>query len=111
MSLMSEEEHHPWWPDVSLEIAEVWLCTYTGKCLKVLGQRKVAVCYGQQTAQLPLVVVAGKGPSFLSRDWLKHLRLDCQSTTLQLNQQTNVIKPEFGYFARLRSLCGSNGGT
>jgi len=43
VSLMSEEEHHPQWPDVSLEIAEVWLHTYAGECLKVLGQRKVAV--------------------------------------------------------------------
>jgi len=74
VSLMSEEEHHPQWPDVSLEIAEVWLHTYAGECLKVLGQRKVADCYGQLTALLPLmVVVAGKGPTLLGRDWLKHL--------------------------------------
>ena len=35
---------------VSLQTPEVWLRTYTGECLQVLGQRKVAVCYGDSYA-------------------------------------------------------------
>ena len=66
---LRSEEHHRQWPDVSLETATVRILTYTGECLQVLGQRKVTVCYGQQTALLPLVVVASKGPSLLVRDW------------------------------------------
>ena len=38
----------------------------------------VKVCYGQQAAKLTLVVVHGKGPSLLERDWLQSLQLNRQ---------------------------------
>ena len=45
----------------------------------VVGSLMVNVCHRNQTAQLPLVVVEGHGPSLLGRDWLAKLRLDCQA--------------------------------
>ena len=52
------------------------LCTYSGEPLTVLGQQEVKVQHGEQTAKLPLLVVQGKGPSLLGRNWLRVLRLD-----------------------------------
>ncbi len=37
---------------------------------------KVAVEHTSQTKQLPLLVVKGKGPGLLGRDWLRKLKLD-----------------------------------
>ena len=39
----------------------------------------VEVVYGDQRKELPLLVVAGRGPSLMGRDWLRHVRLDWQS--------------------------------
>jgi hypothetical protein len=40
------------------------------------------VAYGSQRAALPLLVIAGDGPSLLGWDWLMELRLDWQSIGL-----------------------------
>ena len=39
------------------------------------GRIDVNVTYGDQHKQLPLLVVSGKGPSLLGRDWLKKITL------------------------------------
>ena len=52
------------------------LTTYTGQGLKVLGQKMVQVTYGTKTRKLPLVVVAGDGPSLFGRNWLCEFQLD-----------------------------------
>jgi len=44
------------------------LRTYSGEQLKVLGQLKVTVKYNDQVQQLPLLVVAGDGPSLWGRE-------------------------------------------
>ena len=44
----------------------------------VLGSLEVDVVYGDQIATLPLLIIAGDGPSLLGRDWLMKLRLDWQ---------------------------------
>ncbi len=36
----------------------------------------MAVEHSYQTKQLPLLVVKGKGPNLLGRDWLRTLKLD-----------------------------------
>ncbi len=47
--------------------------------MPVVGEMTVEVRYGMQIQQLPLVVVAGEGPSLLGRNWLRVVKLDwCQ---------------------------------
>ena len=86
------------------------LRTYTGEELMVEGQLMVEVVYaynGDQRKELPLFVVAGRGPSLMGRDWLLHIRLDWQSihsleaasiTSLQtvLSNHTAVFADELG---------------
>ena len=55
------------------------LRTYTGEELVLEGQLMVEVVYGDQRKELPLLVVVGRGPSLMGRDWLRHIRLDWQS--------------------------------
>ena len=52
------------------------LKTYTGEHIKVLGSIDVNVIYKNQKKQLPLLVVAGDGPSLFGRNWLQQIKLD-----------------------------------
>ena len=54
------------------------LHTYTGEEIKVLGLIKVPVEYSNQKATLPAIVVAGKSPNLLGRNWLKYIKLNWQ---------------------------------
>ena len=56
----------------------VKLRTYTGEEIGVLGCISVNVHSNEQEAQLPLLVVKGKGPSLLGSNWLTKLRLNWQ---------------------------------
>ena len=47
--------------------------------MTVMGELLVQVAYKQQCEHLPIVVVAGDGPSLLGRNWLKQIRLDWNS--------------------------------
>ena len=51
------------------------LRTYTGEELVLEGQLMVEVVYGDQPKELPLLVVVGRDPSLMGRDWLRHIRL------------------------------------
>ena len=53
----------------SLRPSPIRLKTYTGQSIQVLGQRAVRVEYGGHRHKLPLVVVAGDGPSLFGRNW------------------------------------------
>ena len=44
--------------------------------LEVKGSMMAQVCYGDEEANLSLLVVKDGGPSLLGRDWLQHLKLD-----------------------------------
>ena len=56
--------------------SSVKLHTYTKEAIKVLGSITVKVTYKTQAKDLPLLVVAGEGPSLLGRNWLAALKLD-----------------------------------
>ena len=79
VSLVSWATYQQLFKDKRMEESCLQLKTYGGQSLKVVGSLMVNVCHGNQTAQLPLVVVEGHGPSLLGRDWLAKLRLDWQA--------------------------------
>ena len=90
-----------------LKQTDVKLRTYTGERLQIAGMLTVDVTHKGQTKQLPLLVVEGKGPSLLGRDWLEKLTLDWQQVhrlhttgTLSLNDvlssHPDVFKDELG---------------
>ncbi|XP_019859677.1 PREDICTED: uncharacterized protein K02A2.6-like [Amphimedon queenslandica] len=62
--------------EVELKPSSVVLRSYSGHKLDVLGVIDLVITHNTQTASLPLVVVAGDGPSLLGRNWLHLLKLD-----------------------------------
>ena len=54
----------------TLQPTTVKLRTYTGSEIPVVGTMTVKVQHYDQQLEMPLVVVAGSGPSLLGRDWL-----------------------------------------
>ena len=58
-------------PEVPIQKSTVKFKTYTGEPMKVLGEVTVGVHYHhQQLQELPLVIVKGRGPPLLGRNWL-----------------------------------------
>ena len=78
LSVMSEQTYRSLWPGQKppLHPTPARLKTYTGEHIGVKGKIRVHVLYQAQQADLDILVVTGKGPSLLGRDWLEHLRLD-----------------------------------
>ena len=50
--------------------------------MTVAEEMTAKVQYNTQSCTLPLLVVAGKGPTLLGRDWLRHLQLDWKAIGL-----------------------------
>lgn len=76
LSIISEETYTSHFGNCELLPSEVKLRTYSGEMLPVRGSLEVHVKYSSQEAVLPLIVVAGNGPSLLGRNWLSSIRLD-----------------------------------
>jgi hypothetical protein len=109
VSIISEATYDKLWPKArapALQDSTARLRTYTGEELRVLGTINVVVLAKGIEEHLPLVVVAGNGPSLLGRDWLERIRLDWEelhrlrssSPTLQdvLDSHTDVFRDELG---------------
>ena len=76
VSLITEQQQQELFPTAVLRHSKVTLRTYTAERLPVVGEMHVHVQYGDQSSDLPLLVVQGVGPALLGRDWLQHIRLD-----------------------------------
>ena len=63
-------------PEASLKLSVVLLKTYMGEPMPVARVMEVQVNYELQSHKLPLLVVAGKGPLLIGRDWLQHIQLN-----------------------------------
>ena len=75
---------------LQVQPTNVKLRIYIGKEIPVVGRVAIKVEHLEQEEQLPLVVVAGEGPSLLGRDWLSKLKLDWKtifSTQVQDTQK------------------------
>ena len=109
VSIIAEKTLKSLLPRATLKPTDVSLTTYTHERMTVLGELLVVVKYNQQVETLPLIVVAGEGPSLLGRNWLRRIRLDwkrigtisCQTKTQQslqclLEQHSGLFKEELG---------------
>ena len=84
---------------ILLTKAPVHLRTYTKEEVPTLGSCLVTVQYGEQTKELPVIVVPGSGPNLCGRDWLAQLQLDwTQRATLTqvLNAHKEVFDKSLG---------------
>ncbi|XP_076840966.1 uncharacterized protein LOC143485419 [Brachyhypopomus gauderio] len=76
VSIISEAMYRESFADVLLGASNVTLKTYTGQAIPVRGQFVAKVTYGDQTVDLPLIVVKGNGPALCGRNWLESIKLD-----------------------------------
>ena len=67
--------------------------TFTGEPLKIVGEMDVDVSYQEQTPKiLPLIVVRGKGPPLLGRNWLKHFVLNWSDVKAVIQERDALNK-------------------
>ena len=79
MSVISEGTRQAVFPGLQPTKSSVLLKTYTNELMSVVGELQVAVQYGEQTETLKLIIVSGRAPSLLGRDWMQKLRLHWQN--------------------------------
>ena len=79
VSVVSEKTWQKYFPEQKLRPSRVVLKTYTDGIIPVVGEVSVNVRYGNQSAELPLIVVSGVGHNLMGRDWLRSIRLDWKS--------------------------------
>ena len=90
LSIMSEETYHSLWLIQNCSQTTEKLHTYTKEPIKVLGI--ITVHVKEQKLSMPLLVVAGYGPSLLERDWLARLKLDWQELLYKINQSEYTLQ-------------------
>ena len=76
VSIISEKTWKQKLPKLKLQESTVLLKAYTGQPIKIAGQAKVDVTYGEQEANMPLIIVEGEGPSLFGRNWMQKIQLD-----------------------------------
>ena len=81
---------HTWRNQLPLKRSHVTLTAYSGHRLPVLGENMVTVKTNDQKKVLLLVVVKGKGPSLLGRNWLAEVVLDWQTLTNNFANQIEM---------------------
>ena len=109
VSLISRDTYRKLWLNQErrpkLQPSPRRLRTYTGQELDVQGSATVDVTYGSQSQKLPLLVVAGNGPSLLGRDWIQKFSLDLQElkTGTPTQLQDKVCREEPATTGRKRT--------
>ena len=89
VSLVSEKKYRSLFPDTPLQESIASLKSYSGESIRVVGGGSFAE---RQTARLPLIVVAGEGPSPFGRDWLTII---CQVKWRQLSDILDTFRTVF----------------
>ena len=106
LSLISEATYKSFLPALPpLSPTSVVLTTYTGEKILPLGSIDVTVVYQSQESRLPLLVVAGEGPSLIGRNWLEHIQLNWSDIKIinsfsslgsVLDSHAEVFRPQLG---------------
>ena len=106
-SLINEETYRTLWEEPPpLEPAHERLRSYLGEKIPLLGSARVNVRYGDQSADVQVLIVQGKRANLFGRDWLKEIRLDWGSIMKvgsmeledTLNLYSDVFREELGEF-------------
>ncbi len=71
VTIVNEETYNNVLKVKPLRKSTVRLKTYTSELIPVMGELDVTVLFRQQEKELRLIVVAGKGPNLVGRDWLE----------------------------------------
>lgn len=94
-SIISEETYHKLWlTPPPLNSTNLKLMTWTCDPLKVIGIANVRAVLGDKAAQCELVVVSGRGPSLLGRNWFQALGLHISGLYWSA-EQVRPYKEEF----------------
>ena len=62
--------------------------------MKVTGQVKMSMKYEEQEAVLPVLVIQGKGPNLIGRDWLQEIKLNWRNIFQSKKAHTNTHRVE-----------------
>ena len=73
LSIISEETRRKIFPDEPLRDSSIFLKTYTGERIRLMGQLNLSVGYEGQKQNLVMLVVEGNGPSLYGRNWIKYI--------------------------------------
>ena len=77
VSVISDKILHSCFPEAQVSKSDMVLKTYTGECMRVIGEWRVNVQYQDgKPHQLNLVVIKGNSPILLGRNWLQRIHLD-----------------------------------
>ena len=96
LTIISETTHNTYFNHIPLEPSDIQLKTYNGEPIEIKGSFTATVNYKSQCAELPLIVVAGNGPSLLGRNWLTTIRLDWNSIyRLSLQEAAHSLIKQF----------------
>ncbi|KAL6480987.1 hypothetical protein MHYP_G00090670 [Metynnis hypsauchen] len=89
VTILSKQQYTQLWrktDTAKLKPCSLKLKTYTGEKLGVLGMAQVKVQHENKEKYLPVVVVGGKGPNLLGRNWLQELAM--------MDQLVNKVKSQ-----------------
>ncbi|BFZ25831.1 hypothetical protein BsWGS_28870 [Bradybaena similaris] len=108
MSLMSEQSLYniSGKKKIMLGPCSTALRTYTGQQIPVRGQAIVHVVHNKNSALLPIIVVGGKGPNLLGRNWIRELEMETSvlvnhvsenvSCNAEVERFPNLFKDDLG---------------
>ncbi|XP_046959671.1 uncharacterized protein K02A2.6-like [Vanessa cardui] len=99
-TIISEDTYNKLWSiPPSLNATNIKLVTWTREPLKVLGEVNVHVKLGAKEARCDLIVVSGKGPSLLGRNWFHGLNIEIVGLCWSEDKITNLVNQFPGLFA------------
>ena len=79
VSVISEDTYQKTWKGKqapTLQLAKIRLRSFTGEEVMAKGRIHVEVKHGTAQKKLPLIIMQGRGPNLLGRNWLSQLKLD-----------------------------------